>query len=216
ITSVTSRVASAESSISNIQSTKASKTEVASLAQQSLQAVWQADAQTKIDALKVGGRNLIKNSNARYESNSYGTRYELSTAPQVGDEIVVTLWGSLGETRSGIGVYNSQGFSELTKLVKIREGVYQGKAVWRKPMRGSLEVTPNDTHLNVYFYPNGDTSTNIIERIKLELGTLGTDWTPAPEDVESSVNAVNADLTSYKQTQATKEQATAQQINGLT
>ncbi|MDE8035861.1 hypothetical protein OQ257_11980, partial [Actinobacillus equuli subsp. equuli] len=42
ITSVTSRVASAESSISNIQSTKASKTEVASLAQQSLQAVWQA------------------------------------------------------------------------------------------------------------------------------------------------------------------------------
>ncbi|MDE8035862.1 hypothetical protein OQ257_11985, partial [Actinobacillus equuli subsp. equuli] len=42
------------------------------------------------------------------------------------------------------------------------------------------------------------------------------DWTPAPEDVESSVNAVNADLTSYKQTQATKEQATAQQINGLT
>ncbi|MDE8035880.1 hypothetical protein OQ257_12080, partial [Actinobacillus equuli subsp. equuli] len=62
ITSVTSRVASAESSISNIQSTKASKTEVASLAQQSLQAVWQADAQAKVDALSVGGRNLILDS----------------------------------------------------------------------------------------------------------------------------------------------------------
>lgn len=216
ITSVTSRVASAESSISNIQSTKASKTEVASLAQQSLQSVWQADAKAELDKIKVGGRNLLKNSNARYESNNYSTRYELSTAPQVGDEIVVTLWGSLGETRSGIGVYNSQGFSELTKLVKIREGVYQGKAVWRKPMRGSLEVTPNDTHLNVYFYPNGDTSTNIIERIKLELGTLGTDWTPAPEDADRAINAVSSKVDSVQQTLTTANQALGSRIDTVT
>lgn len=216
ITSVTSRVASAESSISNIQSTKASKTEVASLAQQSLQAVWQSDAQAKVDALKVGGRNLIKNSNVRYESNRYSTRYELSTAPQVGDDFVVTLWGDLGETRSGIGVYNSQGFSELTKLVKIREGVYQGKAVWRKPMRGSLEVTPNDTHLNVYFYPNGDTSTNIIERIKLELGTVATDWTPAPEDADSAINSISSKVDSVQQTLTTANQALGSRIDTVT
>ncbi|HHW7546323.1 TPA: phage tail protein [Mannheimia haemolytica] len=216
ITSVTSRVANAESSISNIQSTKASKTEVASLAQQSLQAVWQADAQAKVDALKVGGRNLIKNSNVRYESNRYSTRYELSTAPQVGDDFVVTLWGNLGETRSGIGVYNSQGFSELTKLVKIRDGVYQGKAAWRKPMRGSLEVTPNDTHLNVYFYPNGDTSTNIIERIKLELGTVATDWTPAPEDADGAINAISSKVDSVQQTLTTANQALGSRIDTVT
>ncbi|GAB1658848.1 hypothetical protein Mh1955_19840 [Mannheimia haemolytica] len=216
LTDITSRVANAESSISNIQSTKASKTEVASLAQQSLQAVWQADAQAKVDALKVGGRNLIKNSNVRYESNRYSTRYELSTAPQVGDDFVVTLWGNLGETRSGIGVYNSQGFSELTKLVKIRDGVYQGKAAWRKPMRGSLEVTPNDTHLNVYFYPNGDTSTNIIERIKLELGTVATDWTPAPEDADGAINAISSKVDSVQQTLTTANQALGSRIDTVT
>lgn len=216
ITSVTSRVANAESSISNIQSTKASKTEVASLAQQSLQSVWQADAKAELDKIKVGGRNLLKNSNARYESNNYSTRYELSTAPQVGDEIVVTLWGSLGETRSGIGVYNSHGFIELAKLVKVKDGVYQGRGTWEKPMRNNSEVTPNDTHLNVYFYPNGDKSTNVIDRIKLELGTLGTDWTPAPEDADRAINAVSSKVDSVQQTLTTANQALGSRIDTVT
>ncbi|WP_419844139.1 TipJ family phage tail tip protein [Actinobacillus pleuropneumoniae] len=51
---------------------------------------------------------------------------------------------------------------------------------------------------------------------KFELGTVATDWSPAPEDLEHSVEAISADLTNYKSTQATKEQATAQQISGLT
>lgn len=51
---------------------------------------------------------------------------------------------------------------------------------------------------------------------KLEVGNVATDWTPAPEDTDSTISAVSADLTSYKQAQATKEQATAQQISGLT
>ncbi|MCW9731892.1 phage tail protein [Avibacterium sp. 20-15] len=53
-------------------------------------------------------------------------------------------------------------------------------------------------------------------KVKLEKGTVATDWTPAPEDLESAVEAVSADLTSYKSTQATKEQATAQQVSNLT
>ncbi|MDE3964584.1 DUF1983 domain-containing protein, partial [Glaesserella parasuis] len=41
-------------------------------------------------------------------------------------------------------------------------------------------------------------------------------WAPAPEDIEQSISAVSAELTSYKSTQATKEQAQATQISGLT
>ncbi|MFK5041946.1 DUF1983 domain-containing protein, partial [Glaesserella parasuis] len=41
-------------------------------------------------------------------------------------------------------------------------------------------------------------------------------WAPAPEDIEQSIGAVSAELTSYKSTQATKEQAQATQISGLT
>ncbi|HDL5198611.1 TPA: hypothetical protein PXA65_002695, partial [Mannheimia haemolytica] len=51
--------------------------------------------------------------------------------------------------------------------------------------------------------------------VKLEKGNVATDWTPAPEDVESAVSAVSADLTSYKQTQAATDSAQAQQLNQL-
>ena len=51
--------------------------------------------------------------------------------------------------------------------------------------------------------------------VKLEQGTIPTDWTPTPEDVDSVIGDISADLTSYKQTQATKEQAQAQQLNTL-
>ena len=47
------RVANAEGSIANIRTAKADKSEVASIAQQSLRAVWQADAQAKADKAKT-------------------------------------------------------------------------------------------------------------------------------------------------------------------
>ncbi|SUT85852.1 phage tail protein [Actinobacillus ureae] len=88
----------------------------------------------------------------------------------------------MGDDRSGIGVYNSVGFNEIAKLVKIADGVYQGKGRWTKPTRNGNDITPLNTHLNVYFYPNTGTSVNSISKIKLERGTLGTDWSAAPED----------------------------------
>ncbi|WP_409500163.1 phage tail protein [Mannheimia glucosida] len=55
-----------------------------------------------------------------------------------------------------------------------------------------------------------------LKNIKLEKGNIATDWTPAPEDVESSVSAVSADLTTYKQAQASADLAQSQQLTGLT
>ncbi|MEG9531543.1 phage tail protein, partial [Mannheimia indoligenes] len=55
-----------------------------------------------------------------------------------------------------------------------------------------------------------------LKNIKLEKGNIAADWTPAPEDVESSVSAVSADLTTYKQAQASADLAQSQQLTGLT
>ncbi|WP_448917627.1 phage tail tip fiber protein, partial [Haemophilus sputorum] len=41
-------------------------------------------------------------------------------------------------------------------------------------------------------YPRTATSDNTIKQVKLELGNIATDWTPAPEDVESSIEAGKA------------------------
>lgn len=53
IEALRSRVGTNESSINNINQTKANKDEVASIAQQALQSTWQADAQAKVDALNA-------------------------------------------------------------------------------------------------------------------------------------------------------------------
>ena len=159
------------------------------------------DLNSRFDSLAVGGRNLLLASATAYSSTAYSTRYVLSQAPAVGDDVVITLWGDLGADRTGIGVYNTQGYNEIALLVKIADGIYQGKGRWQKPMNGTTLLTPNDTHLNVYFYPNSAKSLCRIDRIKLEKGTIATDWTPAPEDVDLSITTAKTEaITEANQT----------------
>lgn len=145
------------------------------------------EANNKIDAVAVGATNLLLNSDVSYSGSAYRVQYALAEAPAVGEEVVITLWGELGAQRTGIGVYNTHGFSEIARLTKLRDGVYQGKGVWRKPISNNQEQTPNDTHLNVYFYPHTATDNNRINRIQLERGNISTDWKPNREDIKSDV-----------------------------
>ena len=203
--------------INEIKSTKANKNEVASLAQSSLQAIWKNDAKAELDKLSIGGRNLIRNSGTPITSSDYGQRYVITEAPAVGDDVVVTLYGELGADRTGIGVFNSRGYGELLTLSKIADGVYQGKGKWDLATGGTNDGDYADnTHLNLYFYPSSANSNYTINKVKFERGTVATDWTPAPEDAESSIANVSAELTNYQNATAEKDKAQAQQITALT
>ena len=222
LNSAVSRIGTAEGKITNLETTRANKNEVAALARTTLKAEWdkaandaarsaidsfkvtyandrtatassvdrvRSDLTTKIDNISVGGRNLLLKSDKHYSSANYGADvYEITEAPAVGDDIVVTMWGSLGAGRTGIGVYNSRGYNEIMRLEKIADGVYRGVGKWKHPNGGTGAV---DKTLNLYFYPNTATSTNTIAKIKLEKGTVGTDWTPAPEDNRDSFTGAN-------------------------
>lgn len=194
---LTTKVNNAESAISEIKSTKANKNEVASLAQSSLQAIWKNDAKAELDKLQVGGRNLIRDSGTPITSSDYGQRYAITEAPAVGDDVVVTLYGEVGADRTGIGVFNSRGYGEVLTLEKVADGVYQGKGKWKLPNGGVNEgIYADNTHLNLYFYPSSANSEYTINKIKFERGTVATDWTPAPEDAESSVASARAEVQS--------------------
>ena len=195
--SLSVKVNNAESAINEIKSTKASKNEVASLAQSSLQAIWKNDAKAELDKLQVGGRNLIRDSGTPITSSDYGQRYKITEAPAVGDDVVVTLYGEVGADRTGIGVFNSRGYGEVLTLEKVADGVYQGKGKWKLPNGGQNEgIYADNTHLNLYFYPSSANSNYTINKIKFERGTVATDWTPAPEDAESSVASARAEVQS--------------------
>lgn len=196
-TSLSVKVNNAESAINEIKSTKASKNEVASLAQSSLQAIWKNDAKAEFNKLSIGGRNLIRNSGTPITSSDYGQRYVITEAPAVGDDVVVTLYGEIGADRTGIGVFNSRGYGEILTLEKVADGVYQGKGKWALATGGTNDGDYADnTHLNLYFYPSSANSNYTINKIKFERGTVATDWTPAPEDAESSVASARAEVQS--------------------
>ncbi len=201
------RVGISEGKIANLERTTSDLNGAIATAQSQLNA--------RFDSLAVGGRNLLKNSNPNIANANYGHRFELTIAPNVGDDVIVTIWGDMGADRTGIGVYNTHGFTELFKLTKIADGVYQGKGKWRKPVRNGQELTPNDTHLNVYFYPNSATGTNRIDKIKLEKGNIATDWTPAPEDIDTAITQANANLDEFKRTEVLANNALSQRIDSL-
>ena len=154
----------------------------------------------KLNNLSVGGRNLVRNSNINATDSQYLHKFQITEAPAFGDDVVVTLWGDLGSGRTDFGIYNTHGFGELAKLVKISDGIYRAKFKWGDNTYNGADKKTN-VDLNIYAFPRSSTSDFTINRVKFEVGTVATDWTPAPEDndglqeVRSTVQVVQTALT---------------------
>lgn len=135
------------------------------------------------DNIKIGGRNLLKNTDIQNSNNTYvvAVYYYGADCPAVGESVLITIWGQLGEGKSAFTVFNGSGDGTLgvVTLKKIKDGVYQGTLNY-------LKESP-EKRITVYATPKEVTSVSSIERIKLERGNIPTDWTPAPEDLSGGV-----------------------------
>ncbi|OOR87272.1 hypothetical protein B0181_10505 [Moraxella caviae] len=126
------------------------------------------------------GRNLLYLSD-RTKTGVYLTgQYELTKAPTAGQKVTITLWGELDQHHTKWAVFNSSGSSsvhllgELDNAKKIADGIYQTTFTWKD---NSI-----NTHLLVYQMPNGNGNLSRIDRIKLEIGDVGTGYSQAPEE----------------------------------
>lgn len=136
-----------------------------------------------VNNLNVGGRNLLKKSNIAVSNATYiFTRFDITEAPKVGEEFTLTLWGTLGSTRTAFKVYNSGSSVLLGTLSLISTGVYRLTGTW-------IKGAATDTYIQLYQFNDGDTSTSTVKAMKLERGNKGTDWTPAPEDASEAISA---------------------------
>ena len=142
-----------------------------------------------IDSLQIGGRNLIRESAVPVQNAHYLMQtYALSDGSlQEGEPVVVTIWGDLGSDRESFWPFNSNGWNWLGTMKKVSDGVYRLSATWQRSKNN-----PSNDRLLIYCGPNTGKTVSRIDRIKLERGTVGTDWTPAPEDGEAATaNALN-------------------------
>ena len=178
--------------------------QTATNAQQAV-ATAQTQLSARIDGISVGGRNLLRDTNIA-KTGSYGVQYLMTVPPKDNDDVIVTIWGELPDGKQW-GLYNTRGLTGFGYADKIADGVWQKAFKWRDLY--------GNTHLNVYQMPNDGNNTGRIDRIKLERGTIATDYSPAPEDTDQAIQGAQATLDEFKSAQATKDSATAQQINTM-
>lgn len=133
----------------------------------------------KLNNLSVGGRNLIRDSATQVQNSNYLIQsYQMTdNSLQEGEPVTVTIWGDLGSDREAFWPFNSNGWNWLGAMKKVSDGVYRLSATWKRSQNN-----PSNDRLLIYCGPSSGRTASRIDRIKLERGTVATDWTPAPED----------------------------------
>lgn len=147
---------------------------------------------SKLNNLSVGGRNLIRNSATQVQNSNYLIQsYQMTdNSLQEGEPVTVTIWGDLGSDREAFWPFNSNSWNWLGTMKKVSDGVYRLSATWKRSQNN-----PSNDRLLIFCGPNSGRTASRIDRIKLERGTVATDWTPAPEDntavVQTHAQSIN-------------------------
>lgn len=139
------------------------------------------DADGNAQAVEVGGRNLILNSNTPQTGTYAIGIYTLSEALHTGDAISVKAKLTLAEGRNQVVISSSGGLGTYY-LTDNKDGTYQG-------VFPSLPAAYENTkRIEIYALPNNGDNGGGITEIKLERGLVATDWTPAPEDIQTELD----------------------------
>lgn len=148
----------------------------------------------KYRKLPVYGRNLLLGSGKEVSNSNYNiANYWLAEQIPEGAQVTVTIWGELGEDRTGFKLFNSGGnvtanggFHGDTNeaFIVLDEGVGKTTFNWSTTDKNLGSIAPN-TYLRIYAFPykSNPNTTSTIHKIKLEYGDISTEWSPAWEDI---------------------------------
>ena len=156
--------------------------------------------------LKVGGRNLFRKE---YFIGEVASRYNIpfdALQPRDGDNTyTLSLDYKISPEDKALSpriscLYSNNGGWLVDDSDIKRDGEWHHKEYTLK-----LDIDPSKYPIYGWFTDyssrNGRTIDMVaVRNVKLERGSISTDWTPAPEDVEESVSKVNTSLVSLAST----------------
>lgn len=219
LSGITSRVSNVETKTTNIDGRVTSqeariKTAESKITDSAIINTVSSTIDSKVNAISIGGRNLVLGSDVTQTTtrfHSIRTRDILS--PYVNKTITVSFDARIesgGVSRqittyayqdNGISIADRFNFTPTTSWARfsfvttVKDwGIYH----------------PEWTTGELAFYDYAGENKYSIRRIKIELGNKATDWTPAPEDIESKVDSQYSEL---KQT-ASSITSTVSDLNG--
>ena len=161
----------------------------------------------KVNGMKIGGRNLVIGTGQDTiidDTANAGTQgwrlwiFNLTQQPKIGDQLTISAEGTL--TGKGdlsayqIDLYNANTTAKRSNDAYLVPGKRSSATLTVNNLTGS-----GDTVLLIYAGKWGDTEGKrlVLHHLKVELGNVSTDWTPAPED---TITAIQKNSTAIDQT----------------
>lgn len=194
----------------NLKITDGNKTEIKQLVNPDLLSL-ESRLKSSINNIQVGGRNFILHSADSRRIKGHYVEYSLSKTLERGKYIASV----------DVELINDVGFIGIIPAIIGRNSPYPTKTL---PTQGNkryifeLDITGDDVNA-ITLYPQkgfasefyGIMGEAVFSNFKLEKGNIATDWTPAPEDLESQISTAKNATEAYARAQAelTKAQAIA-------
>ncbi|PFV28672.1 phage tail spike protein [Bacillus thuringiensis] len=163
----------------------------------------------KFNTDKAGGRNLLLDSNVKYEKTDYLINpYSLTENFVAGEEYTFVIKGSVPQGQK-FGIWQNGGSNN----VGYATGFY-ANGITYVTFKAVVTTSGNERKLNLYNFPNNNTK-SVVEWVALYKGNKPQDWTPAPEnqvtndeftkkttEIEKSVNGVKTTVTNVQNRQS--------------
>ena len=175
-----------------------------------LQAKSITETSNKVDNLQIGGRNLIKKKSLYkkgYIEASTGNEYPTGDSFNGNEDFYTTeyMYVKKGQTVIFSGYPKENGETGINLAVYIH--IYDTNKVW-KTYKNAISHNPSKEGIHLTYCPDDNvyvrfsaTGFNIYNH-KAEYGTIPTDWTPAPEDVDETINTERTERQSAIETKA--------------
>ena len=188
------------------------------------------------EGVVVGGRNLVLDSGVEHSnSNNLNARYKISPYEGgilsdgrgflvEGETYICTVCWTPGEGITDIRGFSSDGSMQLFRFEAIDSNIKQidsksfemSYSDNKKPADGTIFA-----NIDIFKRPTLASITNTIHWIKIEKGNKATDWTPAPEDIDTEIDKAQSDSAAANHNSAQAQEVakdaanTADQANKL-
>lgn len=149
-------------------------------------------AQAKVDAIQVGGRNLVLNSKQTITGTQRLNTFYLSEPLVVGETYTATMNGRSGEGAT-FQLWVNYASQSTVRILQTTDTTVSKTFVY--------EGAENEFRVTVYSEESENSST--VNYIQIEKGNKASDWSPNPEDLrleivenKNYVDAIKSDLQS--------------------
>ena len=154
-----------------------------------------------LNNLSIGGRNLLPNSEKDRATNRFLEIPVYSILGNyIGREICVSFEAKGSIARSvmvygyqGSGTTISSSFTFTMPTERFERFSFKTKVV-------KNNIPSGYSAGSIGFYDYAGSQDYVIRRVKIELGNMPTDWTPAPEDTQGQITEVKTQQATFQQT----------------